>query len=148
MAAGYSSGAGSVGRAVPADAQRIAAELAAAREAFERGRHARAIREVWDCGRAAARLNDEAGLEAVVALATEIRDTATGRQQENAAMTVTYFAHCLADARSGVRSSSSALGRLFGFGRGGAEPTKRCPDCAETIKAAAKVCRFCGYRFE
>ncbi len=28
------------------------------------------------------------------------------------------------------------------------EPTKRCPDCSETVLAAAKVCRHCGYRFD
>jgi hypothetical protein len=29
-----------------------------------------------------------------------------------------------------------------------AEDTKRCPDCAETVKRDARVCRFCGYRFD
>lgn len=27
-------------------------------------------------------------------------------------------------------------------------PTKKCPDCAETILADAKVCKHCGYRFD
>jgi hypothetical protein len=29
-----------------------------------------------------------------------------------------------------------------------AGPTKQCPQCAEDVQAAARVCRFCGHRFE
>ena len=28
------------------------------------------------------------------------------------------------------------------------EPQKQCPDCAEMVRAEARVCRFCGYRFD
>lgn len=31
---------------------------------------------------------------------------------------------------------------------GGAPETKICPDCAEQVLAAARKCRFCGYRFD
>jgi uncharacterized protein UPF0547 len=30
---------------------------------------------------------------------------------------------------------------------GGPEPRRRCPDCAEEVLAAARVCKHCGYRF-
>lgn len=26
--------------------------------------------------------------------------------------------------------------------------TKECPQCAEIVKAKAKICRFCNYKFE
>lgn len=29
-----------------------------------------------------------------------------------------------------------------------AESSKTCPECAETVQGAARVCRFCGYRFD
>ncbi len=31
---------------------------------------------------------------------------------------------------------------------GQAPTTKACPDCAESVLAAARVCRYCGYRFD
>jgi hypothetical protein len=128
-----------------ADERRLAIELASARDALERGQLKRAFRTAWSGGQIAARLNDEASLEAVIELGTVIRDRASGRLHDEAATLVTYCSHCLTDARAGIRRSTSVFARLARIGA--EDPVKVCPDCAERVKAAARICRFCGHRF-
>jgi Uncharacterised protein family UPF0547 len=131
------------------DQARLESELAAARDALEHGRLRRALGRAWAGGHAAARLSDRSSLSAVIEVAEAIRDRTAGRQQAEAARLVSFCSHCLADADAGIRRSASPFGRLLGFdsAQRADEAVKTCPDCAETVKAAARVCRFCGYRF-
>lgn len=128
------------------DEQRLETRLASARAALERGKLKRAVRDAWRGCHVAGRLGDARGLEAVIELGNAIRERASGGDLEDATTLVKYASHCLDDARAGVRRSASPFARLIGFGS--SDDVKTCPDCAETVKAAARVCRYCGYRFE
>jgi hypothetical protein len=44
-----------------------------------------------------------------------------------------------------ARARDLIQARIAAATAGGA---KVCPDCAEEVKAAANICRFCGHRFD
>ena len=103
---------------------------------------------MWTAAFAANAAADEAALAAVASLAAAISERAGGRPGREADTIGRYCRHCLELGPESPRKG--VLDMLFTRRGQGArpEPTKRCPDCAETIKVAAKVCRFCGYRAE
>ena len=118
--------------------------LERARQELERGHLKQALKLAWDVGLEAADRADVIQLEQTEEVAHAIEERTSGRLGNDARM--------LGDYCAGVRANPQARGTLWSSlvrpqsSRG--EATKSCPDCAERVKAAARVCRFCGHRFE
>jgi NAD(P)-dependent dehydrogenase (short-subunit alcohol dehydrogenase family) len=120
-------------------------ELDKAQEALEKRKLRRAVRCAWKAGVTAARNADVEGLEAVIELAGAAQTLTEGRLKNEVHDLAVFCTASLRQAQAGIRPVSplaALLPRRL-------EPlTKNCPECAETLKEAARVCRFCGHRFD
>ncbi len=123
---------------------RISRSLEQARDALEAGRLKRALKHAWQAGLPATSRNDAGSLRDVIAVGAAIRDRASDRHADVAAALVAYCTEALENPRprrgllARSRPGDATVDR----------DTKTCPACAETIKAAARVCRFCGHGLE
>jgi hypothetical protein len=118
--------------------------LEQARGAFDRGDLKQALRLGWEAGANAASRLEEPELRQTEELARLIAEASEGDLRDDARGLETY---CTV-ARENPKSKQSRWSRLPGRLRRAPVETKVCPDCAEEVKADARVCRFCGYRFE
>lgn len=125
--------------------------VARAREEHAAGRQSAALRSAWEAVQSAMLRQDEAPVREVEELARGIAAASEGSTRTEAERLTDYCAALLDGVGGGVRAPS-LLDRLFGGlrKRDAAPPDLRrpCPECAESIKADAKVCRFCGHRLD
>lgn len=136
---------GHEGRAVSPQDRRLQSLLREAQSDLDHGRARRAVRKLWSAANISVYRNSEPGLEATTRLARLALSAASGRVREDAQRLCTYCENCLSDVRRGVTRKRS-IAELFRLGA--PEPMKTCPECAEKVKEAALVCRFCRHRFD
>jgi hypothetical protein len=60
---------------------------------------------------------------------------------------IVFPVYLVARGRVPLRAGKTAAGAAGAPPAVGGMAVKACPDCAEQVRAAARKCRFCGYRF-
>ena len=114
-----------------------------ARDHLAAGHLRRSLGAAWRAADAALREGDAEALRAVIVLAEELQQNTDERVALDGQRLESYCQHTLDGAGGGVESHT-ILARISRIGRS----RRACPDCAEQIPAQARVCRYCGFRFE
>ncbi len=118
--------------------------LVDAHKAYAGGDASTAVDHLWKAVRPAAVQQDNNRLSDIASLARSMAESVNGPPGAEARQLAEYCEACKVEPRSGQGGVLSTK-RLFSFG---GVTRRKCPDCAERIAVDARVCRFCGMRFD